>query len=184
MTALAAISFAMLGVLAGVMIGGYGEGTEATLVASLAGRPIGILATIGAAVAFGLQLPSQIRWREVVVLSLLASIGLTFTLYFAIALFPAGPLLAELKLGALLTTAAAPLAFGAACLIPTEKASRSARRPRVRAHPRCHRRDATAATRQRSGRGRTRRHGCDVRAPRAAGRGGRGPDHPGPGRRA
>jgi NhaA family Na+:H+ antiporter len=102
---------------AGVMVGGYGEGTEATLVASIAGRTLGILVAVAAGVAVGLHLPAHVRWREVVVVALTASIGLTFTLFFAIALFPAGPLLAELKLGALLTTAAMPLALGAARLL-------------------------------------------------------------------
>lgn len=101
---------------AGVMVTGYGEGTEATLVAAL-GRTAGILLAVAAALACGLHLPAQLSWRELSVVAVASSIGLTFSLYFAIALFPAGPPLAELKLGALLTVAALPLAFVAARLL-------------------------------------------------------------------
>ena len=101
---------------AGVMLTGYGEGTDATLVAAV-GRMAGILLAVAVALACGLHLPAQLSWRELIVVAVASSIGLTFSLYFAIALFPAGPLLAELKLGALLTAAALPLAFGAARLL-------------------------------------------------------------------
>jgi NhaA family Na+:H+ antiporter len=101
---------------AGVMVTGYGEGTEATLVAAM-GRTAGILLATAAALACGLHLPAQLSWRELLVVALVSTIGLTFTLYFAIALFPAGPLLAELKLGALLTAIGLPLAFGCARLL-------------------------------------------------------------------
>ena len=102
---------------AGVMIGGYDEGTDATFVAAVVGRTVGILVAAAVAVAIGLHLPAQVHWRDLVVIALISSIGLTFMLYFAVALFPAGPLLAQLKLGALLTGATVPLAFGAARLL-------------------------------------------------------------------
>jgi Na+/H+ antiporter NhaA len=101
---------------AGVMVTGYGEGTNATLVAAV-GRTAGILLAVAVALACGLHLPAQLSWRDLLVVAVASSIGLTFSLYFAIALFPAGPLLAELKLGALLTAAALPLAFGTARLL-------------------------------------------------------------------
>jgi NhaA family Na+:H+ antiporter len=102
---------------AGVMVTGYDEGTKAMLAASLAGRPVGILAGAAIAIGLGLHLPGHLRWRELIVVALASCIGLTFTLYFALAVFPAGPLLAELKMGALLTSVALPLAFGAARLL-------------------------------------------------------------------
>ena len=102
---------------AGVVLTSYDDGTEATLVALFVGRTAGILLAIAAAQMLGLHLPGHVRWRELIVVALASSIGLTFALYFAIALFPAGPLLAELKMGALLTGAALPLAFGAAWLL-------------------------------------------------------------------
>ena len=112
---------------AGVMVTGYGEGTDATVVAAL-GRTVGILLAVAAALACGLHLPAQLSWRELIVVAVASSIGLTFSLYFAIALFPAGPLLAELKLGALLTAAALPLTFGAARLL---RVGRFHQRPHV-----------------------------------------------------
>jgi NhaA family Na+:H+ antiporter len=101
---------------AGVMVTGYGEGSDATLLAAL-GRTAGILLSVAAALAVGLYLPAQLSWRELIVVALASTIGLTFALYFAIAVFPAGPLLAEIKVGALLTAVGLPLAFGAARLL-------------------------------------------------------------------
>ena len=113
---------------AGVMLTGYGEGTEATRRGrgGADGRhPAGGRAWPS---PVGLHLPAQLSWRDLIVVALASSIGLTFSLYFAIALFPAGPLLAELKLGALLTAAALPLAFGAAWLL---RVGRFHQRPHV-----------------------------------------------------
>jgi len=101
---------------AGVLLSGYGPGTWATLAASLVGRTVGILAAVGAAVAIGLHLPAHLRWRELTVVALIASTGFTFSLFFATALYPAGPLLAELKVGALLTASGVLLALAAARL--------------------------------------------------------------------
>ena len=101
---------------AGVMVTGYGEGTEATLMAAL-GRSAGILLATTAALVLGLHLPAHLSWRDLVVVTLASTIGLTFALYFAVALFPAGPLQAEIKLGALLTAFGLPLTFGAAWLL-------------------------------------------------------------------
>ena len=102
---------------AGVILDGYGNGTWATLLASFGGRTIGILAGVAAVVALGLHLPARLRWRELTVVALAASSGFTFSLFFATAIFPAGPLLAELKLGALLTGTGALVALGIARLL-------------------------------------------------------------------
>lgn len=101
---------------AGVMLTGYGEGTDATVLAAV-GRVAGILLATAAALALGLHLPAHLTWRDLIVVALAAAVGLTFSLYFAIALFPAGPLLAEIKLGALITAVGLPLAFVAAWLL-------------------------------------------------------------------
>ena len=87
----------------GVLLAGYGTGTWATVTAAMAGRSIGIFAAVALAVAAGLRLPGHLRWRELAVVSLAASCGFTFALFFAVAIYPAGPLLTELKIGALLT---------------------------------------------------------------------------------
>jgi NhaA family Na+:H+ antiporter len=101
---------------AGVVLTDLDTGTWATLLGSLVGRPLGILAAIALAIALGLHLPAGVRWREVVVMAA-ASAGFTFTLFLATTLYPAGPLLAQLKLGALLTAAGAVLALAAARLL-------------------------------------------------------------------
>jgi Na+:H+ antiporter, NhaA family len=102
---------------AGVILQGYGTGTWAMLTASLVGRPIGILLAVGLALAVGLHLPRRIGWRELVVIAIATSSGFTFALFFATGLIPTGPVLAEIKLGALSTVAAAFLAIGAAHLL-------------------------------------------------------------------
>jgi NhaA family Na+:H+ antiporter len=115
---------------AGVVLTHYDDGTWATLIASLAGRTIGILVLTAAVVGMGLRLPAQLRWRELTVVALAASIGFTFSLFFATAIFPAGPLLAQLKIGSLLTGISVLLAFGAARLLHVGRFS-----PRAHAHP-------------------------------------------------
>ena len=92
-------------------------GAWAVLLAALVGRPAGILASIALAMAAGLRLPFRLHWRELIVVSLAASAGFTFALFSAASMIPAGPLLNELKLGALSTAVSAVLAFAAARLL-------------------------------------------------------------------
>jgi NhaA family Na+:H+ antiporter len=94
---------------AGVMVQGYGTGTWAVLTAALIGRPIGIVAVVAAAVAAGLTRPGGLGWRELVIAALATSSGFTMALFAATGVFPIGPLLAEVKLGALFTTVGALL---------------------------------------------------------------------------
>jgi NhaA family Na+:H+ antiporter len=101
---------------AGVPLYGLESGTWAVSVAALA-RPIGILAASGVGIAFGLHLPHRVGWRELVVVGCTASIGLVFALFIATAVMPPGPLLVELKMGALGTVAGAGLAFAGAWLL-------------------------------------------------------------------
>jgi NhaA family Na+:H+ antiporter len=101
----------------GVVIGGEMPGAWAVLLAALIGRPAGILASIAVATAAGLRLPARLHWRELIVVSLAASAGFTFALFFAASVIPAGPLLNELKLGALSTAVSAVLAFLVARLL-------------------------------------------------------------------
>jgi NhaA family Na+:H+ antiporter len=101
----------------GVVLAGETPGAWAVLTAALIGRPVGILASVALAMAAGLRLPAHLRWRELIVVSLAASAGFTFALYFAAAVMPPGPLLAELKLGALSTGAGALVALAAARIL-------------------------------------------------------------------
>jgi Na+:H+ antiporter, NhaA family len=108
----------LLGLInAGVLLRGFGTGTWAVLTASLVGRPIGILAAVGIAVAGGLRLPRLIGWRELIVIALAASPSLAFGLFFAAAVFPNGPLLIETRIGAILTAAVVVLALAVARLL-------------------------------------------------------------------
>ena len=102
---------------AGVILRGYDTGTWAVLTASLVGRPIGILAGIGVAVAAGLRLPARVGWRELTVVAVVASCGFTFALLFASGAVALGPVLTQVKLGALSTVVAIALTIAAARLL-------------------------------------------------------------------
>ena len=106
-------------------------GAWAILLAALVGRPVGILASIALAMAAGLRLPVRLHRRELIVVSIAASGGFTFALFFAASLIPAGPLLNELKLGALSTVVSAVLAVAAARLLHVGRFSRT---PRASSH--------------------------------------------------
>jgi len=110
----------------GAVIAGEMPGAWAVLLAALVGRPAGILTAIGLGIAAGLRLPVRLHWRELIVVSLAASAGFTFALFFAASVIPAGPLLNELKLGAVSTAVSAVLAFAAARLL---RVGRFARKP-------------------------------------------------------
>jgi NhaA family Na+:H+ antiporter len=101
---------------AGVPFHGLEEGMWAIPVAAL-GRPIGIAAATAVAVAAGLHFPQRVGWRELLVVGCTASIGLVFALFFATAVMPLGPLLLEMKMGALVTIAGGGLALAAARLL-------------------------------------------------------------------
>jgi NhaA family Na+:H+ antiporter len=98
---------------AGVPLHGLETGMWAIPVAAL-GRPIGIVAAAGVAIAAGLHLPHRVGWRELLVVGCTASIGLVFALFFATAVMPPGPVLLEMKMGALVTIAGGGLAFAVA----------------------------------------------------------------------
>jgi len=99
---------------AGVLLHRHGTGTWALLTATLAGRPIGMLAAVGIAVWLGMRLPPRLHWRDMVVVALASSSGFTFALFAAVALYPVGPILSELTLGAVLSGVGVIAAFGAA----------------------------------------------------------------------
>jgi NhaA family Na+:H+ antiporter len=111
------ILFLFVLVNAGVLLRGYGTGTWALLAAGVVGRPLGILLAVGLALVMGLHLPRRIGWRELVVIGLATSSGFTFALFFAAGLLAPGPVLTEIKIGALSTVAAAFAAMAAARLL-------------------------------------------------------------------
>jgi NhaA family Na+:H+ antiporter len=99
---------------AGVVFSNIGAGTWFVLVAILAGKPIGIVAAAALSALGGLHLPQRVKWRDLLVVGIIAGIGFTVALFFATAAFPYGRLLDETKLGALLSFSAFGLGLGAA----------------------------------------------------------------------
>ena len=102
---------------AGVAFEQIGPGTSFVLAALLFGKPIGIVLFSSAVRLVGAQLPRGLHVQDLVVIGIVAAIGFTVSLFFATAAFPGGPLLAETKMGALLSFAAAPLALFASWLL-------------------------------------------------------------------
>jgi NhaA family Na+:H+ antiporter len=102
---------------AGVLMRGYYTGTWAVLAAALVGRPLGILAGLALGRAAGLHLPRRITWKTLAVVAFATSSGFTFALFFAATVIPVGPVLSQIKIGALLSVLGAAAAFGAARLL-------------------------------------------------------------------
>jgi NhaA family Na+:H+ antiporter len=98
----------------GVLLRTYDTGTWAILLASLLGRPAGVLVGIGLAAAAGLHLPARVGFRDIVVAALATTSGFTFALFFAAGLIPVGPILEQITLGALATSAGVLVTLAAA----------------------------------------------------------------------
>lgn len=94
---------------AGVVVSTVGSGTYFVLAALLVGKPLGIVSFARMAVLAGARVPAGLTWPDALVVGVAASIGFTVALFFATAAFPAGSLLDQAKMGALLSFAAAPL---------------------------------------------------------------------------
>ena len=114
---------------AGVEIQQVGTGTWVVLSAILAGKPIGIVATVATAIVAGLHLPARVTWRDLIVVGFAAAIGFTVALFFAIVAFPAGPLLNQAKIGALLSVSGSVATMGAAALLRVGRFGTRAARP-------------------------------------------------------
>jgi NhaA family Na+:H+ antiporter len=99
---------------AGVMFKDIGTATKAIAIAAFAGKPLGMLASAGVAIACGLHLPRGVGRRELVVVALASSTACSFGLFLATAAVAPGPVLAETKVGALVTVGGALLAVTAA----------------------------------------------------------------------
>ena len=102
---------------AGVVLNAYGTGTWALMTAALVGRPLGILAAVMLAALVGFHLPARLHWRDLVVVALASGSGFAFALFAAVAIYPIGPILAELKLGAVLSGFGVIAALAAARLL-------------------------------------------------------------------
>jgi Na+:H+ antiporter, NhaA family len=106
-------------VAAGVPLKALDWGTLSLPLSVLIGKPIGLVAGVAVARAFGLHLPSGIRWRELTVLGLISSVGFTVALFFATATIGPGPTLSAIKMGALVSVAGVFVALIAARLLHT-----------------------------------------------------------------
>lgn len=96
---------------AGVAFESIGPGTYYVVAGLLAGKPLGVLLFTGAAHLAGARKPVGLRMTDVLLVGVIAAIGFTVSLFFATAAFPEGAALAETKMGAVLSFAAAPLAL-------------------------------------------------------------------------
>jgi NhaA family Na+:H+ antiporter len=106
---------------AGTIVRGIEPGTWAVPAGTIVGRPLGMLAAVGLAIALGLRLPPHLGWRELVVVAFAVSCSFTFGLFFATAVFPLGPVLMQAKVGALSTIAGALVAVAAAVLLRVDR---------------------------------------------------------------
>ena len=92
-----------------------GQGSWIVLSSLLVGKPIGILLVTFLAVRAGLRAPGGLSYLHTAVLGVAAGIGFTVALFFATAAFPFGhapaEILAEAKMGALMSFVAAPIAI-------------------------------------------------------------------------
>lgn len=102
---------------AGALIGHAGHGTWSMFSASFIGRPLGMAIGMLVGAGFGLHWPARLGWRDMVVAAFATTSGFTFTLFFATAMYGPGPLLTQLRLGALGSVAGVGLAYGAAWLL-------------------------------------------------------------------
>ena len=87
---------------AGVPLGNVGTGTWLVLAGLLVGKPLGIIlfAALGEGL-FGLKLPEGMKYRDVLVMGVVAGIGFTVALFVASAAFPEpGPIQDAAKMGA------------------------------------------------------------------------------------
>ena len=97
---------------AGVAFSSVGSGTWIVFLSLLVGKPLGIVGTTFLAVRSGLRMPGGLTYRHATVLGVAAGIGFTVALFFATAAFRPGALLDEIKMGALMSFFAAPIAIG------------------------------------------------------------------------
>lgn len=95
----------------GVALTSVGPATWMVLSSLLVGKPLGILLLTVIGIRLGLRAPRGLTLAHTVVVGLAAGIGFTVALFFATAAFPAGRVLDEAKMGALLSFLAAPAAI-------------------------------------------------------------------------
>lgn len=106
---------------AGVPFAAVGAATWSVVVALLVGKTLGITVFAFTADKLGFSLPKGMRGRTVVVAGLVAGLGLTVALFVAGAAFTDPELQGAAKMGALLSSLAAPLAIVLAKLVGVQR---------------------------------------------------------------
>jgi Na+:H+ antiporter, NhaA family len=96
---------------AGVTWASVGPATWFVLSSLIVGKPLGIVLMTMIGVSLGLRAPGGLRYADVAVVGVTAGIGFTVALFFSTAAFPAGAVLDQAKMGALLSFVAFPLAI-------------------------------------------------------------------------
>jgi NhaA family Na+:H+ antiporter len=96
---------------AGVQFSSVGAGSWLVLSSLIVGKPVGIVLLTVLGLALGLRAPGGLGLRDTTLLGIMAGIGFTVALFFATAAFPPGPLLDQVKMGALFSFVAFPLAL-------------------------------------------------------------------------
>jgi NhaA family Na+:H+ antiporter len=99
---------------AGVPLRALELGAISLPLATLVGKPLGLLAGAGLAIAVGLPHPRHIGWRELVVMGCLSGVGFSLALFFAEGTLGVGQVLNETRMGALLSVGSAAVALCAA----------------------------------------------------------------------
>jgi NhaA family Na+:H+ antiporter len=99
---------------AGVPLRALDWGTFAMPLAIAVGKPLGLAAGIAVGTGIGLHLPHHVGWRQLTVVAFVSTIGFTMALFFATVALGPGPVLSEIKMGALFTLFGALGAVGAA----------------------------------------------------------------------
>lgn len=110
---------------AGVGLSSVGPGTWFVLIGLVLGKPAGIAALSYGAVFARLGELRGIRPADMLVVGFAAAIGFTVALFFATAAFPNGALLAETKMGALLSFGSAGVAIAAAMILRVGRFARA-----------------------------------------------------------
>ena len=93
----------------GVPLQAFEAGAWALPVATIVGRPLGLLAGVAFARAIGMHMPNRLSWRSLVPLGFATVSGFSVGLFFTTALIPPGQLRSEISLGVLFTAVFGPI---------------------------------------------------------------------------
>jgi NhaA family Na+:H+ antiporter len=102
---------------AGVALTSISVGTWLVLIGLLAGKPLGICLFCLIGRLSGLRLPTQMKWKDIVVIGFAASIGFTVALFVSTVAFGSGGNLDTVKMGSLFSFSGILLTIAVARLV-------------------------------------------------------------------